>query len=150
MAIVVLSTAPAIVCGVLVMLKLTGTTLNIESFMGAIMSIGIGVSNAILLVNYAEMSRLSGKTAMEAALHGAQERLRPILMTSIAMVSGMIPMALALSEGGQQSAPLGRAVIGGLTMSTITALTVLPLFFAVVQKHSPTTSPSIHPDDRGE
>lgn len=150
LAIVVLSTAPAIVCGVLVMLKLTGTTLNIESFMGAIMSIGIGVSNAILLVNYAEMSRLSGKTAMEAALHGAQERLRPILMTSIAMVSGMIPMALALSEGGQQSAPLGRAVIGGLTMSTITALTVLPLFFAVVQKHSPTTSPSIHPDDRGE
>ena len=150
LAIVVLSTAPAIVCGVLVMLKLTGTTLNIESFMGAIMSIGIGVSNAILLVNYAEMSRLEGKTAMEAALHGAQERLRPILMTSIAMVSGMIPMALALSEGGQQSAPLGRAVIGGLTMSTVTALTVLPLFFAVVQKHSPTTSPSIHPDDRGE
>lgn len=150
LAIVVLSTAPSIVCGVLVMLYLTGTTLNIESFMGAIMSIGIGVSNAILLVNYAEMSRIEGKSAEEAALHGAQERLRPILMTSIAMVSGMIPMALALSEGGQQSAPLGRAVIGGLTMSTLAALTVLPLFFAVVQKHSSRTSPSIHPDDRGE
>lgn len=150
LALTVLSTAPAIVAGVLVMLKLTGTTLNIESFMGAIMSIGIGVSNAILLVNYAEMSRVEGKTAVEAAIHGAQERLRPILMTSIAMVSGMIPMALALSEGGQQSAPLGRAVIGGLTMSTITALTILPLVFAVMQRNSSTTSPSIYPDDRGE
>lgn len=150
LAVVVLSTAPAIVSGVLVMLTLTHTTLNIESFMGAIMSIGIGVSNAILMVNYAEMSRLEGLSSVEAAIHGAQERLRPILMTSIAMVSGMIPMALALSEGGQQSAPLGRAVIGGLTMSTLTALTVLPLFFAVIQKHSPITSPSIHPDDRGE
>jgi multidrug efflux pump subunit AcrB len=150
LSLTVLSTAPAIVCGVLVMLKLTGTTLNIESFMGAIMSIGIGVSNAILLVNYAEMSRLDGKSAVEAAIHGAQERLRPILMTSIAMVSGMIPMALALSEGGQQSAPLGRAVIGGLTMSTLAALTVLPLVFAVMQRHSSITSPSIYPDDRGE
>jgi multidrug efflux pump subunit AcrB len=150
LSLTVLSTAPAIVCGVLVMLKLTGTTLNIESFMGAIMSIGIGVSNAILLVNYAEMSRLDGKSAVEAAIHGAQERLRPILMTSIAMVSGMIPMALALSEGGQQSAPLGRAVIGGLTMSTLAALTILPLVFAVMQRHSSITSPSIYPEDRGE
>ena len=114
------------------------------------MSIGIGVSNAILLVNYAENSRLAGKTALDAALFGAQERLRPILMTSIAMVSGMVPMALALSEGGAQSAPLGRAVIGGLTMSTLTALTILPLVFAVVQRNSSTASPSIHPDDRGE
>ena len=150
LALIVLSTAPAIVCGVMVMLKLTGTTLNIESFMGAIMSIGIGVSNAILLVNYAENSRLAGKTALDAALFGAQERLRPILMTSIAMVSGMVPMALALSEGGAQSAPLGREVIGGLTMSTLTALTILPLVFAVVQRNSSTASPSIHPDDRGE
>jgi multidrug efflux pump subunit AcrB len=150
LALIVLSTAPAIVCGVMVMLRLTGTTLNIESFMGAIMSIGIGVSNAILLVNYAENSRLGGKTALEAALFGAQERLRPILMTSIAMVSGMVPMALALSEGGAQSAPLGRAVIGGLTMSTLTALTILPLVFAVVQRKSSIASPSIHPDDRGE
>jgi multidrug efflux pump subunit AcrB len=71
-------------------------------------------------------------------------------MTSIAMVSGMIPMALALSEGGQQSAPLGRAVIGGLTMSTLAALTILPLVFAVMQRHSSITSPSIYPEDRGE
>ncbi len=150
LATVVLSTVPAIIFGVLTMLWITHTTLNIESFMGAIMSIGIGVSNAILLVNYAELSRVDGKTAIEAAVHGAQERLRPILMTSIAMVSGMIPMALALSEGGAQSAPLGRAVIGGLTMSTFTALTILPLVFATIQMKASVASPSIHPDDRGE
>jgi multidrug efflux pump subunit AcrB len=83
-------------------------------------------------------------------LLGAQERLRPILMTSIAMVSGMVPMALALSEGGQQSAPLGRAVIGGLTMSTLAALTILPLVFALIQGKASLVSPSLHPDDRGE
>ena len=149
-AAIVLSTLPAITCGVLLSLFLTHTTINVESFMGAIMSIGVGVSNAILLVVFAEKSRAEGKNSFEAALHGAQERLRPILMTSSAMVAGMIPMALALSEGGQTSAPLGRAVIGGLIMSTLAALTVLPLVFAVMQEKSPTTSPSVYPDDRGE
>jgi multidrug efflux pump subunit AcrB len=146
----VLSTVPAIMAGVLVSLFVTHTTINVESFMGAIMSIGVGVSNAILLVVFAEKSRIEGKSSSEAALHGAQERLRPILMTSSAMVAGMIPMALALSEGGQTSAPLGRAVIGGLIMSTFAALTVLPLMFAWMQKDGPLTSPSVHPDDRGE
>ncbi|HEY9758540.1 MAG TPA: efflux RND transporter permease subunit [Oculatellaceae cyanobacterium] len=150
MAAIVLSTLPAIISGVLLSLFITHTTINVESFMGAIMSIGVGVSNAILLVVFAEKSRLEGKSSLEAALHGAQERLRPILMTSSAMVAGMIPMALALSEGGQTSAPLGRAVIGGLLMSTLSALTVLPLVFSVMQKNSSTTSPSVHPDDRGE
>jgi multidrug efflux pump subunit AcrB len=150
MAAIVLSTLPAIISGVLLSLWLTHTTINVESFMGAIMSIGVGVSNAILLVVFAEKSRVDGKSSMEAALHGAQERLRPILMTSCAMVAGMIPMALALSEGGQTSAPLGRAVIGGLIMSTLAALTVLPLVFAVMQKNSSITAPSVHPEDRGE
>jgi multidrug efflux pump subunit AcrB len=151
MAAIVLSTLPAIVCGVLLSLFLTHTTINVESFMGAIMAIGVGVSNAILLVVFAEKNRTEeGKSSREAALHGAQERLRPILMTSSAMVSGMIPMALALSEGGQTSAPLGRAVIGGLVMSTLAALTVLPLVFSVMQKNSPIKSPSVHPDDRDE
>jgi multidrug efflux pump subunit AcrB len=150
LAIVVLSTAPAIIFGVLFVLWASGTTLNVESFMGAIMSIGVGVSNAILLVAFAERNRIEGMPAVDAALNGASERLRPILMTSIAMVSGMVPMALALSEGGQQSAPLGRAVIGGLTMSTVAALTMLPLVFALVQGKSSLVSPSLHPDDRGE
>lgn len=147
MAAVVLSTLPAIISGVLLALFLTHTTINVESFMGAIMSIGVGVSNAILLVVFAEKSRVEGKNSIDAALHGAQERLRPILMTSSAMVSGMIPMALALSEGGQTSAPLGRAVIGGLIMSTLAALTVLPLVFAAMQKNSPVKSPTIYPED---
>jgi multidrug efflux pump subunit AcrB len=149
-AAIVLSTLPAIVSGVLLALFLTHTTINVESFMGAIMAIGVGVSNAILLVVFAEKSRVEGNSSFDAALHGAQERLRPILMTSSAMVAGMIPMALALSEGGQTSAPLGRAVIGGLIMSTLAALTVLPLVFAVMQKKSPIISPSVYPDDRGE
>lgn len=149
-AAIVLSTLPAIASGVLLSLYLTHTTVNVESFMGAIMAIGVGVSNAILLVVFAEKSRVEGKSSSEAALHGAQERLRPILMTSSAMVAGMIPMALALSEGGQTSAPLGRAVIGGLIMSTLAALTVLPLVFAVIQNKSPINSPSVYPEDRGE
>lgn len=118
--------------------------------MGAIMAIGVGVSNAILLVSFAERNRLDGLSAEEAALKGAEERLRPILMTSIAMVAGMVPMALALGGGGAQSAPLGRAVIGGLTASTISALTILPLVFALIQEKSSLKSPSMHPDDRGE
>jgi len=150
LALTVLSTSPAIVLGVVVTLFCTGTTLNVQSFMGAIMSIGVGVSNAILLVAFAENNRLQGMSAEEAALHGASERLRPILMTSIAMVSGMVPMALALGGGGQMAAPLGRAVIGGLTMSTVSALTILPLVFSLIQSGASLESPSLHPDDRGE
>jgi len=150
LSLTVLSTSPAIIAGVLFALWVSQTTLNVESFMGAIMSIGVGVSNAILLVAFAEQNRLNGQSAREAAIQGASSRLRPILMTSIAMVAGMVPMALALGGGGQQSAPLGRAVIGGLTMSTITALTILPLFFAVIQGRASVRSPSLHPDDRGE
>ncbi|MBX9720208.1 MAG: efflux RND transporter permease subunit, partial [Candidatus Obscuribacterales bacterium] len=111
---VVMSTTPAILLGVLTVLTLTGTTLNVQSFMGAIMAIGVGIANAILLVVFAEESRIKGMSANDAAVHGAQSRMRPIMMTSIAMIAGMVPMAI--SEG--QSASLGRAVIGGLSMST--------------------------------
>lgn len=150
LAIVVLSTSPAIICGVLLSLHLTGTTLNVESFMGAIMAIGVGVANAILLVDFSEKNRQEGMPAEEAALKGAEQRLRPILMTSIAMIAGMVPMALNLGGGGAQGAALGRAVIGGLTFSTITALTLLPLVFTIIQKDRPLKSPSMHPDDLGE
>jgi multidrug efflux pump subunit AcrB len=108
LAFVVLSTVPAVLCGVLCMLLLTGTSLNIQSFMGAIMAIGVAVANAILLVTFAEESRRAGNTALDAALHGVKTRMRPILMTSMAMIAGMVPMALALGEGGQQTAPLAR------------------------------------------
>ncbi len=142
---IVMSTTPGIFLGVLTVLTLTNTTLNIQSFMGAIMSVGVGIANAILLVVFAEESRRNGMSAVEAAIHGAQSRMRPILMTSIAMVAGMVPMAL--SSG--QSAPLGRAVIGGLSMSTLSVLTFLPLVFALVQNNAPLFPKSLHPEDHG-
>ena len=111
------------------------------------MAIGVSVANAILLVTVAERSRREGQSAEAAAGAGARSRLRPILMTSMAMIAGMIPMALALGEGGEQTAPLGRAVIGGLTTSTVAVLLILPAVFALVQRRASRASASLHPDD---
>ncbi len=147
LAFAVLSTTPAVIAGIVLALLFSGTTLNLQSFMGAIMALGVSVANSILLVTFAEERRRTGVDAMEAALHGSASRLRPILMTSIAMVAGMIPMALALGEGAQQSAPLGRAVIGGLIASTAATLLVLPLVFARVQDRASAASPSLDPSD---
>jgi multidrug efflux pump subunit AcrB len=147
LSLVVLSTIPAVISGVIIMLLITGTTLNIQSFMGAIMAIGVAVANAILLVTFAEQSRRGGVHAIEAAVHGAQSRMRPILMTSMAMIVGMIPMAVALGTGAEQSAPLGRAVIGGLLFATITSLLILPSVFSLVQERAGTHSPSLDPED---
>jgi multidrug efflux pump subunit AcrB len=147
LALVVISTAPAAIAGVAVALALTGTTLNIQSFMGAIMSVGVAVANAILLVTFAERSRLEGATAGAAAVDGAQSRLRPILMTSLAMISGMLPLAIGFGEGGEQTAPLGRAVVGGLVAATLATLWVLPSVFAIVQSRSHRKSASLDPDD---
>jgi multidrug efflux pump subunit AcrB len=144
---VVLSTAPAVVAGVALMLWLTGTTLNIQSFMGAIMAVGVAVANAILLTTFAERARLGGLSALDAGVQGARSRLRPILMTSCAMIAGMIPMAVGFGEGGEQSAPLGRAVIGGLAAATVATLIVLPSVFAIVQRHATTRSASLDPED---
>jgi len=149
LALISVAAVPAVVAGVALALLLTGTTLNIQSFMGAIMAIGVAVANAILLVTFAERSRLSGVAAREAAVEGAQSRLRPILMTACAMIAGMVPLALGLGEGGEQTAPLGRAVIGGLAAATCATLLVLPAVFAVVQGRSATRSASLDPDDSG-
>jgi multidrug efflux pump subunit AcrB len=146
LAAVVVSAVPAVVCGVLIMLLITGTTLNVQSFMGAIMAIGISVANAILLVTFAETARRGGASAFEAAAEGARGRLRAILMTATAMIAGMIPMALASGERGQ-TAPLGRAVIGGLLAATIATLTVLPAFYAILQNRAGMRSASLDPDD---
>lgn len=129
---IVLSTLPAALAGVLVMLLLTKTTVNVQSFLGAIMAMGVAVANGILLVSFADTRWRTGCSATAAAIDGACERLRPILMTSLAMVVGMIPMALGLGEGGEQTAPLGRAVIGGLIAATLSSLLVVPAVFALV------------------
>jgi multidrug efflux pump subunit AcrB len=147
LALVAVSTAPAVMIGVALALVVTGTTLNIQSFMGAIMAVGVAVANAILLVTFAERSRRAGVTAGAAAVDGARHRLRPILMTSCAMIAGMVPLALAFGEGGEQTAPLGRAVIGGLGVATVATLLLLPSVFAVVMGRSGTESASLDPDD---
>src|SRR6201987_230626 len=147
LSLTVLLTIPAVLAGVVIMLWLTGTTLNIQSFMGAIMATGVAVANAILLVTFAERSRAEGSEPWEAAIEGAGSRLRPILMTSCAMIAGMIPMALGLSEGGEQTAPLGRAVIGGLMGATCATLIVLPAIFATLQSQQARISASLDPDD---
>ena len=133
---IVISTLPAVLAGVALALWLTNTTLNLQSFMGAIMGVGVAVANAILLVTFAERSRLDGATAAAAAVEGARSRLRPILMTSTAMIAGMMPVALGLGDRSGQMAPLGCAVVGGLAAATLATLFVLPSVFAVVQAHS--------------
>ena len=147
LAVVVLSTIPAVLLGVTAALLVTRTTLNVQSFMGAIMAIGVSVANAILVVTFAERDRREGGRSDVAALRGVRSRMRPVLMTSLAMIAGMIPMAMALGQGGEQTAPLGRAVIGGLTASTLAVLLVLPLTFSIAQRRVSRTSGSWHPDD---
>ena len=149
LALSILLTVPAVLCGVILMLLATGTTLNIQSFMGAIMAIGIAVANSILLVTFAERFRREGRPVLEAAQTGAASRLRAILMTAAAMICGMIPMALGVTESGSQAAPLGRAVIGGLIVSTFVTLTVLPSIYAVLQARAAVSTPSLNPEDPG-
>ena len=145
LSIIVMSTAPATLAGVALALWLTHTTINLDSFMGAIMALGVAVANAILLVTFAERARISGATAAEAAKEGARSRLRPILMTSLAMIAGMLPVAIGLGDADRQMVPLGRAVIGGLGASTIATLFVLPAIFARVQKNSHRRGVSVAP-----
>ena len=142
LAIIVLTTVPAALLGVVFALMLTGTTLNIQSFMGAIMAVGVAVANAILLVTFAHRAQLTGLNKRDAALDSATTRLRPILMTSLAMIAGMIPMALAKS----QTSPLAIATIGGLALATVATLLVLPAVYALLASpHA--KSASLEPDE---
>ena len=111
------------------------------------MAVGIAVANSILLVSFAERFRHEGRSHLEAAREGAASRLRAILMTAAAMIFGMLPMAVGFGEGGSQSAPLGRAVIGGLIVSTFVTLTILPSIYAILQRRATNTSPSLNPMD---
>lgn len=147
LALVSVAGVPATLCGVGLTLWLTGTTLNLQSFMGGIMAVGVSVANAILLVTFAERARAVHGNANRAALDGGAGRVRPILMTSLAMIAGMVPMAVGFGEGGDQTAPLGRAVIGGLLASTLTTLFVLPAVFALVQRRTTLAAASLDPDD---
>jgi multidrug efflux pump subunit AcrB len=147
LGLVSIGAVPGVVCGVASILLLTGTTLNIESFMGSIMCVGVSVSNSVLLSTFMDDHWRAGATVRQAAVEGARDRLRPVLMTAIAMLLGTLPMALALEEGSEMTAPLGRAVIGGLLVSTFATLLVVPAIFALVMGDKKKVSPSIDPDD---
>jgi multidrug efflux pump subunit AcrB len=150
LSLTVLSTIPAVILGSLTALLLTGSTLNLQSYMGMIMSTGVSVANAILIVTNGESLRLEYRDSTKAAITSASIRLRPILMTSFAMMAGMIPMASGMGEAGEQTAPLGRAVIGGLFASTLAALFILPLVFAWIQEKTTYKSPELMPEKSTE
>lgn len=143
LAFAVLLTVPAALAGAVTMLTLTGTTLNIQSFLGAIMSVGIVVANSILLVTFMEARRGEGLALLEAVVEGSRGRLRPVLMTASAMIAGMVPLAIS----GEQVAPLGRAVIGGLLFATVATLGVLPAIYAALSSQRHVASRSLHPED---
>lgn len=147
LSLAVLSTTPAVLLGALLMLLLTGSTLNLQSYMGIIMSIGVSVANSILIVTNAEAIRPGYNTPKEASIVSATIRLRPILMTSLAMIAGMVPMASGIGESGDQTAPLARAVIGGLVFSTFAALFIVPLVYSWMQGKAPVKSVSLFPEN---
>jgi hypothetical protein len=148
MALISIGAVPGVLAGIATILYFSNTSLNIESFMGSIMCLGVSVSNSVMLVTFMNEHWKGGSDSIESAIKGAGERLRPILMTACAMSVGMVPMALALERGSQMQAPLGRAVIGGLVMSTFATLLVVPSIFAVVIGRRAFRSPSIYSDDR--
>lgn len=136
---IVLVAVPGALIGILWMLYITGTTINVVSFMGSIMAVGIAASNSILLVSFANDLRVEkGLSPLDAARVAASTRLRPVLMTALAMMIGMMPAALGLGEGGEQNAPLGRAVIGGLTIATLVTLFVVPVIYSLLRRNMPT------------
>jgi multidrug efflux pump subunit AcrB len=134
---IILSALPGALAGILWMLFVTQTTFSVPSLMGAIMCIGVATANSILMVVFANDERMEGKGVRAAALSAGFTRLRPVLMTAAAMILGMLPMSLSLGEGGEQNAPLGRAVIGGLLLATVTTLFVVPIVYTYLRKQPP-------------
>ncbi|MGE5183880.1 MAG: efflux RND transporter permease subunit [Acidobacteriota bacterium] len=146
-AIVVILIVPAVLAGVVLALAATGQTLNVQSLMGAIMSIGVSIANGLLLVTFARERRVAGDDRASAIAAAARARLRPIVMTSLAMIAGMIPMAIGIASGGGEATALGTAVIGGLAASTIASLVFLPALYALVARGGAYRPASLDPDD---
>jgi multidrug efflux pump subunit AcrB len=129
---IIISALPAALTGIVVLLFITGTTLSVPALTGSIMCMGVATANSILVVSFAKEQMEAGKDAHAAASEAGLTRFRPVLMTALAMIIGMVPMAIGLGEGGEQNAPLGRAVIGGLMFATIATLFFVPVFFSVL------------------
>jgi multidrug efflux pump subunit AcrB len=133
---IILTALPGAVAGIAWMLFLTGTRLSVPALMGAMMTVGVATANSILMVTFANERRAEGRSPLEAALLAGKTRLRPVMMTALAMVVGMLPMALSLGEGAEQNAPLGRAVIGGLLLATVFTLFFVPALYSVMRKEA--------------
>jgi len=134
---IILMALPAALAGIVWFLFMTGTTVSVPALTGSIMCVGVATANSILLVTFANDQRRAGSDAMEAALLAGYTRLRPVLMTALAMIIGMFPMALGLGEGGEQNAPLARAVIGGLTVATFATLFLVPVIYSLLRRKPP-------------
>jgi len=140
---IIITALPGALVGIVWMLFATQTTFNVPSLMGAIMTVGVATANSILVVTFANGRRLDGKNAVEAALDAGHARLRPVLMTALAMIIGMLPMSLGLGEGGEQNAPLGRAVIGGLLVATFATLFFVPVVFSFLSRPRAAADPEL-------
>src|SRR5690606_24536325 len=140
---VILMALPGAIAGIAWMLFLTGTTVSVPALMGSIMCVGVATANSILVVTFANDLRKSNMSARDAALGAGMTRLRPVIMTALAMIVGMLPMSLGLGEGGEQNAPLGRAVIGGLLLATFSTLFFVPVMYSLLRTKAPRTDPEI-------
>ncbi|HEX7449020.1 MAG TPA: efflux RND transporter permease subunit [Pirellulales bacterium] len=147
LAIASIGAVPGVLAGIVLILSITGTTLNIESFMGSVMCLGVSVSNSVMMVAFMDEHWKAGMPSARAAIQGASERMRPILMTACAMSIGMVPMSLGLERGSEMEVPLGRAVLGGLVMSTFATLLILPAIFSWVIGSKKPRSPSLYPEN---
>jgi multidrug efflux pump subunit AcrB len=134
---IILMALPGALAGIAWMLFLSHTTLSVPALMGSIMCVGVATANSILVVTFANDQRKVGRDATKAALASGMTRLRPVLMTASAMIIGMLPMSLGLGEGGEQNAPLGRAVIGGLLLATMTTLFFVPVMYSILRRNPP-------------
>jgi multidrug efflux pump subunit AcrB len=143
---IIITALPGALAGVVWALHLTLTTASVPALMGAIMSLGVATANSVLVVTFARGALQQGLDPLAAAWEAGVSRLRPVLMTAAAMVIGMFPMALALGEGGEQNAPLGRAVIGGLVLATLATLFFVPVVFSLLHRPAPARQPAPHPE----
>ncbi len=145
---IIIAALPAALCGIVWFLFLTFTRLSVPALTGAILCMGVATANSILVVSFAKEQMAEGMSALEAALSAGTTRFRPVLMTALAMIIGMFPMALGLGDGGEQNAPLGRAVIGGLLLATVATLTFVPALFGLL--HSRRAAANTPPSLSGE
>jgi len=138
---IIITALPGALAGIVWLLFLTGTHISVPALTGSIMCVGVATANSILVVSFAKEQMELGLTAMDAALSAGFTRFRPVIMTALAMMIGMVPMALGMGDGGEQNAPLGRAVIGGLLLATFGTLTFVPVFFSFMHRNDPVVTP---------